>query len=165
MPQRQGRRTGVALFGATLLLLSGAAAYVATQRPDLLARLRAGGAETAADEPAGPTAEPQPPPSVTEPASQPQPSASSSSAASDTDGFLTVMCEPECAVEVDDQPVGPAPVFERALAVGKHKVTLSRPGYQSKTVRVDLRAGERETLKITMDVPIRPPPPLDDDPY
>jgi hypothetical protein len=62
-------------------------------------------------------------------------------------------------VKIDGKLEGPAPL-ERHLKAGTHEITAIRQGFRSKSARVTLKAGERETVELTVDVPRGSGPPL-----
>lgn len=158
---RRRRLTGVGFVVALVLVLGAVAAYLAIKRPEWLG-LGAAEEESTAE----PAPEP-PPPEKPKKSEKPKPSASATPSASGSaippdQGVLTVMCHPSCEISIDGKGQGSAPVFERVLSPGSHEITATRPGFRTKNVRVELRAGERETIKISMDQPQgggRPPAP------
>ncbi|HZO15669.1 MAG TPA: PEGA domain-containing protein, partial [Polyangiaceae bacterium] len=151
--QRRKRLTGVGFVVALLLVLGAVGAYLAMKRPEWLGL--AGGAEE--ETTAEPAAEP-PPPAKTTKTPKPKPSATATSSASGSaipanHGMLTVMCNPSCDVTIDGKAQGPAPLFGKVLPVGKHEITAMRPGFRTKSVRVELGSGERESVNLAMDQP------------
>ncbi|MGH7529089.1 MAG: PEGA domain-containing protein, partial [Gemmatimonadales bacterium] len=53
-------------------------------------------------------------------------------------GFITVNSEPPGTVFIDGREVGPTPVVEYGVSVGRHTIRVERPGFRTKTETVDV---------------------------
>lgn len=57
---------------------------------------------------------------------------------------------PGAAVSLNGQPLGETPVIHERLQAGTHQVTLSRPGYQSVSLRVTIQNDLTTRKRVTM---------------
>jgi eukaryotic-like serine/threonine-protein kinase len=78
-------------------------------------------------------------------------------------GKLSIVCSPKCSdVRIGEQSFGPSPVFNRELPAGEHRVVLSRANGATRSVTVQVVAGEEHTEQVNMvtsqPVAVRPRP-------
>lgn len=66
------------------------------------------------------------------------------------DGTLIISADPVATLAIDGKPFGSTPV-EAKLPSGSHTLTLSRPGYDTRTSTVVLATGERKQLSLTLE--------------
>lgn len=64
---------------------------------------------------------------------------------------------PGAAVILNGQPIGETPFVHERLQAGTHQLTLSRPGYQSVTLRVTIQNDLTTRQRVTMTPERRPP--------
>lgn len=63
-------------------------------------------------------------------------------------GSILIISDPdEVEVRLDDQLLGQTPLSSRALTVGDHALKLSKEGYKSRTVKIQIQAGYKLNVK------------------
>jgi serine/threonine protein kinase len=70
--------------------------------------------------------------------------------AGETPGYLTVIVQPGGRVFVDGVAIGPAPLTRLALAPGRHRIRIERPGYRPDSVRVLVQPGITVEAQIAL---------------
>lgn len=87
-----------------------------------------------------------PPPSVPEPRTVPD-----ARPPAPAPGSIRVRATPsDASVQLDGKSVGAGPLDLRDVPPGPHTVTVSRPGYESVAVHVDVEAGVREAVEVAL---------------
>jgi serine/threonine-protein kinase len=83
---------------------------------------------------------PAPAPVVQQPAPAPAPE----------QGFLTIDADPAGEVFIDGVDIGPTPLFNQPVRVGRHTVRIEAPGYKTATQSVDVVAGNPVRKRFTL---------------
>jgi eukaryotic-like serine/threonine-protein kinase len=65
-------------------------------------------------------------------------------------GFLTIDADPAGEVFIDGVDVGPTPLFNQPVKVGRHTVRIEAPGYKNATQSVDVVAGNPVRKRFTL---------------
>ena len=65
-------------------------------------------------------------------------------------GFLTIDSDPAGEVFIDGIDVGPTPLFNQPVKVGRHTVRIEAPGYKTATQAVDVVAGNPVRKRFTL---------------
>ncbi len=67
-------------------------------------------------------------------------------------GYLTVVCNPFCeSVTANGRSLGPSPVVKAPLPAGSVRVTLRKSGLATKSLQVNIVAGETTPLRVKME--------------
>jgi serine/threonine protein kinase len=90
----------------------------------------------------------QPPP--TRPTPQPVVQTPPPAAPAPEQGFLTIDADPAGEVFIDGVDVGPTPLFNQPVKVGRHTVRIEAPGYKNATQTVDVVAGNPVRKRFTL---------------
>lgn len=70
---------------------------------------------------------------------------------------ITVVSSPENAdVKLDEQPQGVTPLLLKDVAVSDHQITITKDGYNTKTLRVRPTEGYRLTISVKLSI-LKPP--------
>ena len=83
--------------------------------------------------------QPAPPPSRRPPDTRRAPPAAPPPAAA-AQGFVSINSNPAGNLFIDGRDLGPVPVIEQPLSVGRHTIRVERPGYKTKTEVIDVPA-------------------------
>jgi hypothetical protein len=65
-------------------------------------------------------------------------------------GFLTIDADPAGEVFIDGVDIGPTPLFNQPVKVGRHTVRIEAPGYKTATQSVDVFAGNPVRKRFTL---------------
>jgi len=55
-------------------------------------------------------------------------------------GYVSVNSNPPGTLFIDGRDLGPVPVIEEPVSVGRHTIRVERPGYKTKTETIDVPA-------------------------
>ena len=66
-------------------------------------------------------------------------------------GFITINSEPPGTVFIDGREIGPVPVIEEPVSVGRHTIRVERPGYKTKTETIDVPANNPVRRRWVLD--------------
>ncbi len=66
-------------------------------------------------------------------------------------GSLSVTSDIWAEVRLDEGPPEQTPILFRRVPVGRHRLLARRPGFEDKTLEVDIREGETATVHLRLD--------------
>ena len=146
IPAEKKKRSSVGLVvGGIVLVAAGVGGYLAlgnksespASPPPQASQPPAAPPAAAPSETVRVATQPVPPPSRRSPDTRRAPPAAPAAAAQ---GFVSINSNPPGNLFIDGRDLGPVPVIEQPLSVGRHTIRVERPGFKTKTEVIDVPA-------------------------
>jgi serine/threonine protein kinase len=146
IPAKKKQRSSVGMvIGALVVVAVGVGGYFAlAKKPPAAASV-----DTVRVATQTPPLPPPPPPPPAQRRATPPPAPPPAAAVAR--GYITVNSEPPGTVFIDGREIGPVPVIEEAVPVGRHTIRVERPGFKTKTETVDVPATNPVRRRYVLD--------------